>query len=197
MSLNDVGENFAINDPPVPRDVTALPTAYTQALKALSQSCDDMAELLRSTPRADDVRAAVERLEMQQVRFRGRCSRKTRIKRPPRRWSAHVSWAARPPAGFRPRCRRGEVMEDLSSLTLSDVRHHLSTIILFYVEAMGEKSRGTEYRLGMAQVAEAALHRYLKLLSATEIVAELEQTQRLIGQWRSNLPQPFPDEDTH
>jgi len=88
-------------------------------------------------------------------------------------------------------------MEDLSSLTLSDVRHHLSTIILFYVEAMGEKSRGTEYRLGMAQVAEAALHRYLKLLSATEIVAELEQTQRLIGQWRSNLPQPFPDEDTH
>jgi hypothetical protein len=84
-------------------------------------------------------------------------------------------------------------MDDLSCLELADVRHYLSQIIHLYVSAMEEKDRGIEHRLSCAQLAEAALHRYLLLLNETDTQREIAQMQRLIGQWRSTLPKPFDD----
>jgi hypothetical protein len=84
-------------------------------------------------------------------------------------------------------------MDDRSCLELADIRHYLSQVILLYVSAMEEKDRGMEHRLQAAHLAEAALHRYLHLLHTTDLQAEIEQFQRILGSWRSSLPKPFDD----
>jgi hypothetical protein len=49
----------------------ALPAAYVAALKALEASAEDLEDMLRRSARPEEVRVAVERLDTQQVRFRG------------------------------------------------------------------------------------------------------------------------------
>ena len=52
----------------------------------------------------------------------------------------------------------------------------------------------TDHQLAAARLAQAGLSEYLRPLNITEVQAELEQMQRLLGQWRSSLPHPFEDD---
>jgi hypothetical protein len=74
-------------------------------------------------------------------------------------------------------------MDDRSCLELSDIRHLLSQVIAIYVQAMNH-ARGLEAKLAAAQLAEGTLHRYLRLLTATDLEVELRQMQRIIGDMR-------------
>jgi hypothetical protein len=51
----------------------------------------------------------------------------------------------------------------------------------------------TDHQLA-ARLAQAGLSEYLRPLNITEVQAELEQPQRLLGQWRSSLPHPLEDD---
>ncbi len=82
---------------------------------------------------------------------------------------------------------------DRASLTLADVRAALSEVIAVYLSAMRSPSRPLEHQLQAAQMAQQALNDYLQLLNVTELQAEVEQTQRIVGRLRSDLPDPFDE----
>jgi hypothetical protein len=93
------------------------------------------------------------------------------------------------------RVERAEIeIGDQWSLTLTDVRSVFSEVIGIYVAAMRDPSNGYEHRLAAARLAQQALNDYLRLLNVTEVQKEVEQTQRIMGHMRSDLPNPFEDE---
>jgi hypothetical protein len=59
---------------------------------------------------------------------------------------------------------------------------------------MRSHERLQDHKLEAARLAQQALNDYLRLLNVTEIQVELEQTQRILGHMRSDLPDIF-DED--
>jgi hypothetical protein len=85
-------------------------------------------------------------------------------------------------------------MSDRWSMTLTDLRVAYSEVIQLYLSAMRGDEHMLDHKLQAARMAQTAIDSYLKLINITELQAELEQTQRLIGQWRSTLPGPFEDE---
>jgi hypothetical protein len=94
------------------------------------------------------------------------------------------------------RVERAEIeIGDQWSLTLPDVRAVFSEVIGIYVAAMRDPTNGYEHRLAAARLAQQALNDYLRLLNVTEVQKEVEQTQRIVGKMRSDLPNPFEDDD--
>jgi hypothetical protein len=85
--------------------------------------------------------------------------------------------------------------DSLWSMSLNDVRVAFSELIQFYLQSMRDRERQSDHKLQAARLAQQALNDYLTLLNLTEIQAEIEQTQRLLGHWRSTLPGPFEDDD--
>jgi hypothetical protein len=63
------------------------------------------------------------------------------------------------------------------------------------LSAMRGQERVLDHKLAAAQLAQAVMDSYLKLLNVTEIQREIEQTQRLLGQWRGTLPDLFDDDE--
>jgi hypothetical protein len=82
-----------------------------------------------------------------------------------------------------------------ASLTLADVRAAFSEIISVYLSGMRSTTRLLDHQLEAARLAQQALNDYLQLLNITEVQAEVEQTQRIVGHMRSNLPDVFEDEE--
>jgi hypothetical protein len=60
---------------------------------------------------------------------------------------------------------------------------------------MRARERPLDYQLEAARLTQAALNDYLQLLNLTEVQAEIEQTQRILGRMRSDLPDPFDDDE--
>jgi hypothetical protein len=86
-------------------------------------------------------------------------------------------------------------MNATGPLTLGDVRIAFSELIQFYLQCMRDRERPSDHKLQAASMVQEALNDYLKLLSLTEIQAEIEQTQRLLASWRNSVPDPFEDDE--
>jgi hypothetical protein len=86
-------------------------------------------------------------------------------------------------------------MGDKWSMTLADVRTAYSEIIGIYLDSMRHHERPRDHVLEAARMAQTALDSYVKILNLTEVQKEIEQTQRLLGQWRGTLPEPFEDDE--
>jgi hypothetical protein len=86
-------------------------------------------------------------------------------------------------------------MSETGPMTLADVRSAFSELIAFYLQAMRHHERPSDHKLQAARLAQEALNDYLRFLNITEVQKEIEQTQRLLGQWRGTLPDPFDDDE--
>jgi hypothetical protein len=86
-------------------------------------------------------------------------------------------------------------MSDKWSMTLADVRATYSEIVMLYLGAMRHHERQQDHKMEAARMAQTALDNYVKILNLTEVQRELEQTQRLLGRMRSDLPDIFDDDE--
>ena len=86
-------------------------------------------------------------------------------------------------------------MSDKWSMTLADVRAAYSEIIWLYLDNMRLYERPRDHVLEAARMAQTALDSYVKILNITEVQKELEQTQRILGRLRSDLPDVFDDDE--
>jgi hypothetical protein len=86
-------------------------------------------------------------------------------------------------------------MSDKWSMTLADVRVAYSEIVMLYLVAMRHHERQQDHKMEAARMAQTALDSYVKILNITEVQKELEQTQRILGRLRSDLPDVFDDDE--
>ena len=98
-------------------------------------------------------------------------------------------------AALRARQPHAKASADVRRREMTDVRAAFSELIAFYRQALHGHEPPRDFKLHAAQLLQHALNDYLRLLNVTEIQQEIEQTQRIVAEWRGGLPGPFDGDD--
>jgi hypothetical protein len=86
-------------------------------------------------------------------------------------------------------------MTGTGPIMITDVLVGYAELVLFYREILHGNESPIPFKVEAAQRMQSVLDASVHALRLVQLEAGLEQTQRIVGHMRSDLPDPFDDEE--